>query len=141
MTSQLDLDQGGTFREWTKVYLGPSVGHVWVPNRSQLLITAAGTYTLDFSTTYVQVSIAGAVTIILPPLTGALTVPPIALPGRSVKTPISIVDVGGFAAANPITIQPSSPSDTIFGLTQIQIANAFGGFILYPNVATWTNQE
>lgn len=140
MPSQLDLDQGGTYREWDKVYLGPTVGWVWYPSRSQLLISAAGTYVLDPSTTYVQVSIAGAVTIFLPPLSG-ITAPPLVLPGRAVKAPISIVDVGGFAAANPITIMPNSIADTILGLTSIQIASAYGGFNLFPNVGTWTNQE
>lgn len=139
MASQLDLDQGGTNREWQRVYLGPSVGWVRAPSRNLLLISAAGTYTLDLSTNFVQVNVAGAVTVILPdPSVGAGAG---VLPGKSVRVPVSIVDIGGFAAANPITIQPDSSSRKIMGLNQIQITSDFGGFILYPNGSQWTNQS
>lgn len=142
MPSQLDLDQGNTVREWVNVYLGPSVGWIRAPMRNQLGITAAGTFTLDLSTNYVQVNIAGAVTIILP---SALN-PSVAqgvLPGLMAKVPVSIIDVGGHAAAFPITIQPASVAENIMGLTSIQITSNFGGFILYPNngIKGWTNQS
>lgn len=140
MASQLDLDQGGTNREWGRIYLGPSVGWVVVPYRNQLQIGAPGSYTLDLSTNYVQVNIAGAVTIILP-ISITAGVPAGAQTGKFVRAPISIIDVGGFAAANPITIQPNSVAETIMGLTQVQITSNYGGFILYPNNGKWTNQS
>ncbi len=141
MASQLDLDQGGTNREWASIYLGPSVGWVRAPVRNTLDIAAAGTYTLDLSTTYVQVRVAGAVTIILPSVKVS-AIPAGAQPGLNVRAPVTIVDIGGNGAAHPITIQPVSGAETILGLAQIQITSNFGGFILYPNnaLSNWTNQ-
>lgn len=140
MPSQADLDQGGTLREWTSTYLGPSVGWVKRPWRNVLAVTAAGTYTLDLSTNFVQVNIAGAVTIILPS-TKTSTAPAGVQPGTYVRAPVTIVDIGGLAAANPITIQPAA-GEAILGLASIQITANYGGFILYPNSSTlnWTNQ-
>jgi hypothetical protein len=141
MPSQLDLDQGGTSREWVLTYLGPSVGWVRLPSRNLLEITAAGTYTLDLSTNLVHVNINGVVTINLPPAKNP-SVPAGVLPGRFGKVGIGIVDIGGFASAgNPITIAAAA-GETIFNLASIQITAAFGGFILYPSntLKGWTNQ-
>lgn len=137
MPSQTDLDQGGTSREWVRAYRGPSVGWIWVPLRNVLPITAAGTYVIDLSTSLVEVNVAGAVTVVLPttqnPIAGAM-----AQPNISAKNPITIVDIGGFAQANPITIQRAAAPDTIMGLTQIQISVNYGGFTLSPNGTTRT---
>jgi hypothetical protein len=142
MPSQLDLDQGGTSREWVNTYLGSSVGWVRIPARNLLTITAAGTYILDPSTNLVHVNVAGAVTITLPPATDP-GVPAGALPGGYAKNSIGIVDIGGNAATHPITIQPTSGAETIMSLSSIQISSAYGGFILYPSNALrgWTNQS
>lgn len=142
MSSQLDLDQGGTSREWMRTYLGPSVGWVNIPARNLLEITTGSTVTLDPSTNLVHVNVNGAVVIILPPATNP-AVPAGALPGPYAKNSVAIVDVGGFAAAHPITIQPISVSETILGLASIQITSNFGGFILYPSnlLRGWTNQS
>ncbi len=140
MTSQTDLDQGGTSRNWVKSYLGPSVGWVWTPEQNVLPITAAGTYSLDPSVSLVTVNVAGAVTITLPsavtPSAGAQ-----AQPGLFVKNPITIVDVGNNAQAHPVTIQPASGSETIMGLSSIQITVNYGGYTLAPNsaLATWNS--
>lgn len=140
MTSQLDLDQGGTNREWARVYLGPSVGWVYAPQRNLLFINVAGTYTLDLSTNYVQVNIAGAVTVVLPSVKNVGVVGGVN-PSKFVFAPVNIVDIGGFAAANPITIQPAA-TETIMGLSSIQITSNFGGFTLYPRGAgAWNNQS
>ena len=142
MPSQTDLDQGGTYRQWEKVYLGPSVGWVYTAARNVLLISAAGTYALSYGTSLVQVNIAGAVTIILPSALDP-TVPPTALPGPYTKTPITIVDIGGNAYANNITIKPINVAETVMGLTQIQVQSNYGGYILSPYAAgsTWTNAQ
>lgn len=128
----VDLDQGGTYREWVKTYLGPSVGWVNAGLRNVLQITAAGTYALDPSTTLVEVNVVGAVVIVLPscvdPSAGAQ-----AQPGLFTKRPVTIVDVGGNGAAHPITIQPNNVNETIAGLTQIQITGNYGGITLTPN--------
>src|SRR5437899_2021620 len=134
MPSQRDLDQGGTSRAWVRVYLGPTVGWVVAPAGNSLLITAAGTYTIDPSTTLIEVQIAAAVTIILPSAINP-SVPAGVLPGLFVGNPVTIVDIGGFAQANPITIQPATGAENIMGLSQIQITVNYGGFVLLPNSA------
>jgi len=136
-----DLDQGGTPRTWARTFLGPSIGWITTPAQTSaiLTVTAAGTYTIDLSTTYVPINSTGAVTIILPT---ALN-PPAgvgAVPGPFADVPIVIVDVGGNAQAHPITIQPAV-GDTIMGLASIQITVNYGGYTLAPNSAlrTWNS--
>ncbi len=150
MPSQTDLDMGGTTRLWERVYMGPSIGWVNMPSKNFLatanspnLIIATGIYTLDPSTNFVQVNSfqAGGVTIILP----SVVLPSLAvtLPGRHQRTNITIVDVGGFAAANPITIKPASIAETVMNLSQIQITSNYGGFVLepVPTQLTWVNAQ
>lgn len=131
MSSQLDLDQGGTFREWVPTYMGPSIGWVRRPMTNILIITAAGTYVVDPSVSLIQVNVAGAVTIMLPSAI-APAVGPGPLPGRFVRNPITIVDVGGHAFANNITIMPASVAETLMGLTSIPITVDYGAFTLNP---------
>lgn len=147
MPSQTDLDQGGTFRQWIKAYLGPSVGWVQIPSTNVLRITAAGTYQLNLSTTLVEVDVAGAVTIVLPSAQGSASLGGTggttegATPGVAAKYPITIVDIGGFAQANPITIEPVSVAETIMGLTEITLSTNFGGYTLepIPSAKTWNS--
>jgi hypothetical protein len=97
-------------------------------------ITAAGLFTIDPNITLVTVKVNGAVTITLP----AATNPAVGggvLPGLFIDNPITIVDVGGFAGANPITIKPTSVAETIMGLAQITISVNYGGYTLAPNSA------
>jgi hypothetical protein len=138
MGSQLDLDQGGTQRQWLRSYMGPSVGWVSAPLQNILPVTAGGTYILDPSVSLVEVNTTGAVTIVLPSA---------ANPGGSLsqqalfaKNPITIVDVGGNAAAHPITIQPAV-GQTIMGLASITLSVNFGGYTLQPIPAqlTWNS--
>ena len=133
MGSQTDLDQGGTNRQYVKQYLGPSVG--WLvtpaPAASILAITAAGTYTVDRSVTLITVNVAGAVTLNLP-AAHTPSVGPQAQPGLFVQNPITIVDIGGNATANPITINPNG-AETIMGLATISLSVNYGGYTLKPN--------
>lgn len=139
MPSQTDLDQGGTSRQWIRSYLGPSVGWINEPLQNVLVITAAGSYVLDPSTNLVEVNVAGAVTITLPsaanPAAGVQ-----AQPGLFAKNPITIVDVGGFANGNPITIAAKA-GETVMGLASIQINSNFGAYTLLPNPQqlTWNS--
>ncbi len=132
MGSQTDLDQGGTFREWVKTYLGPSVGWVYLPGSNVLPITAAGSYTLALGMSVVLVNIAGLVTLFLP-TTIHPTVPAGVLPVPYADTQITVVDIGGHAKATPITIKPASVAEAIMNLAQIQITANYGSFILRPN--------
>jgi hypothetical protein len=120
--------------------MGPSIGSVWTPLQNVLLITAAGTYNLDPSTSLVEVNVAGAVTLVLPPATDPI-VPAGVQPGLFANNPITIVDIGNHAQANPITIQRNNAGESIMGLASIQITVNYGGFTLLPNSAlrTWNS--
>ena len=139
MTSQLDLDQGGTYRQYVRRFLGPSVGWVWTPEDNVVPVIAAGTITLLQGTTLVQVNVNGAVTIKLPSAKSSVTAPAGALPGTFLALPITVVDIGGFAAVQNITILPFD-SETIDGLSSIKIMSAYGAFTLSPRITTggWT---
>jgi hypothetical protein len=136
----VDLDQSGTSRQWLRTYLGPSVGWIERPYQNLLPITAAGNYTIDPSTNLIEVNVAGAVTIVLPscqtPAAGAQ-----AQPRLFASNPITIVDIGGNAAANNITINPNNVGETVMGLSSIKIATNFGGYTLQPvpSQKTWTS--
>ena len=83
---------------------------------------------------------AGAVTIVLPscqtPAAGAQ-----AQPRLFASNPITVIDIGGNAATNNITIQPNNVVETVMGLSSIKIATNNGGFTLQPVPAqkTWTS--
>lgn len=140
MSSQTDLDQGGTDRQWVRAYMGPSVGYIWVPNQNKLLITATGTYLIDPSTSLVQVNVAAVVTLTLPSL-AAPTGGAQAQPNLFAGNPIVIEDLGGNAAAFNITIQRNNANDSIMGLASITIGTNFGAYTLLPNLTTrrWTS--
>lgn len=140
MPSQTDLDQGGTFRQFVRTYLGPSVGWVASPNVNVVPITAAGTTTIIQGCTLVTVNIAGLVTVQLPSARSA-TVPAGVAPGTYLGLPVTVVDVGGHAASFAITILPFG-AETIDGLSSITISSAFGRISLYPDIANgkWTYQ-
>ncbi len=131
MPSQLDLDQGGTIRQTQRVYMGPSVGWVNVPATVILPVTAAGTTVVLLGTTLVLVNVNAAVTIQLPSAKDA-GVPAIGLSGPYIKSPITIVDIGGFAQAHPITILPAA-GENIMGLSSISLSVNYGGYTLNPS--------
>lgn len=136
MSSQTDLDQGGTFREWIRTYMGPSVGWVQAPARSVLVIATAGTFSLQLSTTLVVINTTSAVTIVMPSAKDA-SVPAGAQPGLYVKSIINIVDISG---APNVTIEPISNAETIMGLASISLKSDYGSFSLRPDnaFAGWT---
>lgn len=140
MASQLDLDQGGTFRQMINVWMGPSIGwmNVPAPNGSTLPVIISGTTQINRSTTLVLVNVVGAVTIQLPSARSS-TAGDGAIPGLAVATPLVIVDAGGNANAFPITITPFV-GETIDSLASIQIVSNFGAYVLRPNLSSggWT---
>src|SRR6516225_498337 len=125
----VDLDQssGAITRHWQQVYMGPSIGWLDIPGQNLQPITTAGTYAIDPSINLIEVNVAGAVTIVLPscqfPAAG-----PQAQPRLFAANPITVVDVGGNAAANNITIQPNNVTETVMGLASVKIATNYGGF-------------
>ena len=138
MGSQLDLDQGGTYRQYQRVYLGPSVGFLLVPQQAVLPITSAGTTTAARGTNLITINVNGNVTIDLPS-SKATTQGPQAIPGQWWLEMVTIVDVGGFASANTYSVVPFG-SETISGLASVQLASAYGSLILKPILETggWT---
>lgn len=143
MGSQSDLDQGGSFRQFVRRYLGPSVGWINSPDDNVVPITAAGTTTVLVGTTLVTVNVNGNVTVQLPSSKASVNATAGALPGLSLALPITIVDIGGFVDGSTvlITILPFG-AELIMGLASIQIASPFGAFTLLPRLTTggWTQQ-
>jgi hypothetical protein len=134
MASQLDLDQGGTFRQKQRLYLGPSVGWQEAINTGILNVTSAGTVNVTLGTNLVLVNVAGLVTVNLPSAkqspAGAQ-----ALPGTFLGIPITVVDIGGNAQNNNITIAAAG-AETIDGFASITIQINFGAYVLLPNLTS-----
>jgi hypothetical protein len=136
MSSQTDLDQGGTFRQMTRVYGGPSVGWLYMANQAVLPIVAPGTYPLARGMNFVTVAANGAVTINLPSSIASLAGPQ-AIPGQWLINQVVIIDIGGFASANPISIAPFGTeliSGTYTNASPLKLSVNYGGFILNPNL-------
>ncbi len=126
-----DLDQGGTIRLWEKTYLGPSLGWIMLQVSSIVNVVAGGTTQVPAGTTLVTVNFNGAVSLQLAssvPILGAVT------------QPLTVVDVGGFAATGNITILPFG-TEKIMGLSSLVIATNFGGFNLLPVSGGGWNQQ
>lgn len=134
MGSQLDLDQGGTFRQWVRNYMGPSVGWVSVPVDAVLNITATGTYTIQRGTSLILLNVNANVTINLPSAKASPQGPQ-AIPGQWVINPVTIVDIGGFASTRVYNIVPFA-GETISGLASVQLATDRGTVILIPILTT-----
>lgn len=140
MSSQTDLDQGGTFRQWVRTYMGPSVGWVSVPVDAVLDITAGGTYTIARGTSLILLNVNASVTLNLPSSkaspTGSKTIP-----GQWVINPVTIVDRGGFANPGVVDylINPTG-TEKISGLAQVALASPYGSLILNPILGSggWT---
>jgi hypothetical protein len=126
-----DLDQGGVAREWVDSYFGPSLGwfRTQVNNANFATVTSGGTTAIGQGIAIVGVNVAALVTIQLP----TVIVTPGAFQLSFVSPSVIIADIGGNAAAFPITILPyTAGGETIMGLSSIQIQNNFGSFTLLP---------
>ena len=140
MPSQTDLDQGGTYRQYVRRFLGPSVGWVWTPEDNVLPITGASGAPIQ-GTTLVTVNYNGAVSIQLPSAKSS-TVPAGAQPGTYLALPMTIVDIGGYASdAQPITLLPFG-TEKIMSLASYLIQNPYGAITLAPNISAggWNQQ-
>lgn len=140
MGSQLDLDQGNTFRQFQKVWMGPSVGWLNMPFQAVLEITAAGTYTIQRWTNFIKMKAAAGVVNINLPSSKASAQGPQAIPGQWVIAPVVIFDLSGQAGgATTVHINPNG-SETISGLAQVDLATPYGTILLEPILDTggWT---
>lgn len=133
MASQLDLDQGGTTRQWVNVWLGPSVGWTRMPNNTILPITTGITNLLLGTTLVLVQTAAGFTTTLNLPSALASTAGAQALPGTFLGRPITIVDTAGFASTGNIIINPFGV-ETIDGLPQVKITSNYGAYVLNPNL-------
>lgn len=136
MSSQRDLDQGGTFRQWVKTYMGPSVGWVPVPVDAVLPVTTGGAKTIERGTSLILLNVNASVTINLPSAKAAPQGPQ-AIPGQWVINPVTVVDIGGFANPGVVDylIVPAA-GETISGLASVQLASPRGTIILNPILDT-----
>ena len=133
MGSQTDLDQGGTFRQQNRVYLGPSVGWQWAPSSVILPIITGGTTIVQRGNSLITLNFNGLITVQLPPAKSSLAGAQ-ANPGTFVAVPITIVDIGGFCSvANPATIQGSG-SELVDGLASVSLQSPYGAFVLQPDI-------
>lgn len=139
MSSQTDLDQGGTFRQQGRVYMGPSLGWQIAPATVYLPVTSGGTTTVVPGNTLITVDSPSMSPLIQLPSAKGNTAGAGAVPGTWIPTPITIVDVGGHAGAVGILIVPFA-GETIDGLTSITIDSNYGAFVLRPNLVSggWT---
>ena len=126
----IDFDRSGVSLQTIRVNLGPSIGWVDVGGGTSLSITTAGTIALPLGISLVKVNVNGAVTINLPSARGVL-----AIPASFAIVPVTIVDIGGFADAHPITIN-AAPGEAIANVTSIQIATKRGAVTLRPNITS-----
>jgi hypothetical protein len=138
MSSQLDLDQGGTYRQTQKLYLGPSVGWVEVADQWLQNVTTVGATTLVRGTNLILVNFNGLVTIQLPSLKASAAGAQ-AIPRQFTSIPLVISDVGGFATvANPITILPFG-TELISGTfnntsTLLKLSSTYGSIVIRPDI-------
>lgn len=132
MPSQTDLDQGGSFRQTQKVYLGPSVGWQEVAERWVLNVTAGGITTIARGTSLILVNFNGAVTLQLPSFK-ASTAGPQAIPRQFAIIPVTICDAGGFAQNFPITILPFA-GELISGFATFPLQAAYGSYVIRPDI-------
>jgi len=136
MSSQTDLDQGGTFRQWVKMFMGPSVGWIPVPVDAVLNITSGGTYPIARGTSLILLNVNASVTLNLPSSRAAPQGPQ-AIPGQCFINPVTVADIGGFA--NPGTVDYSivpAAGETISGLASVNLATPRGTVILVPILTT-----
>ena len=138
MASQTDLDQGGTFRQTQKVYMGPSVGWVAAPSQNILEVTSASA-SVARGMNLIQVSRNGTVTINLPSSLRSAAGPQ-AIPGNSIIVPVVVVDAGGFASPTNIITINAFAGELIDGIAAIEIVSSYGAYVLKPNIETggWT---
>lgn len=140
MASQLDLDQGGTFRQYQRVFMGPSVGWQTMPVQAILTQTAAGTLALLRWTNLVKLKVTSGVLNINLPSSKASAQGPQAIPGQWVYNPVILIDQSGQAGvATTINVNPFG-SELISGLAQVQLATPYGTIILEPELVNggWT---
>ena len=125
----LQLNESGSNAQFTKVYLGPSLGWTLCPGSSELIITSPAVELwlgVPGSTAYAsRVILKAAVTFVILPSVAQWMLATLPLANTAAfDRSISVKDLGGNATANPITITPLR-SDTIDGQPSWQMVTAY----------------
>lgn len=140
MSSQLDLDQGGTFRQYQRIWMGPSVGWQSMPVQAVLNVTTAGTISVLRWTNLIKIKLASGVITLNLPSSKATAQGPQAIPGQWVYNPVIISDLSGQAGvATTVNIIPFG-SEQISGLSSLTLGTPYGTILLEPLLETggWT---
>lgn len=140
MASQLDLDQGGTHRQYQPIWMGPSVGWLVMPVQAIINRSTTGTLTLLRWTNLVKLKVVAGVLNIQLPSSKAAPQGPQAIPGQWVDNPVVIIDLSGQAGlATTINVFPFG-AELISGLTEVQLASPYGTLLLEPEIINggWT---
>jgi hypothetical protein len=135
----LDFDQSNTYAgHRIRTYLGPSLGWVEVQVRPPRTISVAGTFPILPGDSVIHVNVPGLVTLLLPSV--LVWVPEAGYqPATGFERAIWIKDLGGNAAAFPITVTPFG-IQTIDLQSSLQILQARQLVRLYPlpdNISGW----
>jgi hypothetical protein len=111
-----DLDQGGQLAQRTRVWMGHSLGWIEQFVRPEVFLTTAQTYVMNPGDSIIHVNVAGSVTVQLPDV-GAWLNENYRQPVTGYERAIWIKDLGGNAAAFPITVTPfgSQSIDALLG--------------------------
>lgn len=132
-----DLDQSGNAFQQIRVSLGPSLGTVMMQVRPTRFITSGGSVTLAAGDSVVMVNVAASVTINLPSVASWIKESAYN-PMTAFERAIWIKDLGGNAAAFPITIQPVTLEniDATFNKT-LNTAHAIARLYPLPDLTGW----
>lgn len=132
MPTSIDYDKSGLSRQSSRVSLGPSIGLVDIAG-DIIDITSAMTITLPVGVALVRVNVAAGSVVLTLPSAKASPAGPLAQPSSSAISDMTIVDVGGHAQSNPITIK-TQPGETVAGVGSISIATAYASLTLTPDI-------
>lgn len=140
MASQLDLDQGNTFRQYQRIWMGPSIGWQTMPVQAILNLTTAGIYSIMRWTNLIKITATSGTIVINLPSAMASASGPQAIPGQWVYNPVIIMDLGGKAGITTMINVIPFGTELISGLSTIQLATNYGTLLLEPILETggWT---
>lgn len=132
------LDQGGSNCQWTRVYLGPTLGWAMLPIVPEIIVTSTATFTVPAYASRILLN-AACKSILLPSVSQWMeaTLPLANISGfdRSLWIKDLVYDASGAA---PIVITPNG-SDLIDGTGSFSIVEAGELIRLYPltNLTGW----
>ena len=127
------LDYGGSNCQYAKVYLGPTIGWVWLPVTPELEITSAAALNLNTPTYYfvTRVILKAAVTAIALPAVASWVSAAFQRNLSGFDRSIWIKDLLGNFQANNCTITPNG-TDLIDGQASYQVVSNHALIRLYP---------